>query len=94
MATKDTIAISVTLRNGQCFEHHPPDEPREHKLKFISDIRQELSKQKRGILTLTYPIGIYRMDDISSIHFLDIEPDINDPTIGYLRGKRKGKNNG
>ncbi len=87
MATKDTITVSVTLRNGQCFEHHPPDEPREYKLKFISDIRQELSKQKRGILTLTHPIGIYRMDDISSIHFLDIEPDTKSQRIGFVKNE-------
>ena len=88
MATKDTITVSVTLRNGQCFEHHPPDEPREYKLKFVSDIAQELNKERSGILTLTHPMGIYRMDDISSIHFLDIEPDAKSQSIGFVQNGR------
>ena len=91
MATKETITITVTLRNGQCFEHHPPDEPREYKLKYINVIRQELSKQKSGILTLTYPIGIYNMDDISSIHFQETETVPEIPPIGYRIDRRIDK---
>ena len=85
MATEETITITITLKNGQCFEHHPPDEPRAYRLKFINDIAQELAKQKSGILTLTYPMGIYRIEDISSIHFLDIEPDADSKPMGFVQ---------
>ena len=85
MATEETITITVTLKNGQRFEHHPPDEPREYRLTFINDIALELAKHKSGMLTLTYPMAIYRIADISSIHFSDIEPDAESKPMGFVQ---------
>ena len=80
MATDETI--TVTLKNGQCFEHHSsPD--KDKKIKFIADIISGLNKRHGGILTLYHPIGIYRMDDVSGIHFQEDEPFTEAPPIGF-----------
>ncbi len=54
MATKDTITIAITLKNGQCFEHHPPKESFSKQLEFLNEILNELKEKHGGVLTLTY----------------------------------------
>ena len=65
MATEDTITISVTLKNGHRFEHRHVKDPEPKLLEFINEILGELTRERKGILTLPSPFGIYRMDDIS-----------------------------
>ncbi len=85
MATKNTMTIAITLKNGQCFEHHPPKESFNEQLEFLNEILNELAKRHSGFLNLTYPVAIYRMDDISSIHFPDMTPSADIPHMGYLK---------
>ena len=82
MTTEETITITVTLKNGQGFEHHSSPN-KDKKIKFIADIINVLNKRSGEILTLYHPIGIYRLNDVSSIHIQETEPFIEAPPIGY-----------
>ena len=84
-----TITISVTLKNGHGFEHQYPKEPDDELLKFIEEIIDELAKTRKGILTLPSQFGIYQMEDISSIHFLDTELDNSKLPMGFHSEKAK-----
>jgi len=89
MATKNTMTIAITLKNGQCFEHHPPKESFDKQLEFLNEILAELVKKHSGILTLTYPVAMYKMEDISSIHFPDMVPSAGIPPMGFHPSKLK-----
>ena len=82
MATQENITIAVTLKNGQCFEHHSTPN-KDKKIQFITDVISALNKRNSGILTLYHPIGIYRLDDVSSIHFKEDETFIEVPPMGF-----------
>ena len=69
MTTENIDTITITLKNGQCFEHHPPKEPFEKQFEFMKKILSEWTKTRKGILMLTYPVALYSMEDVSSIHF-------------------------
>lgn len=72
MASQETETISITLNNGQCFEHHPPRGTPEERRKFADYIIAGWKKTGKGILTLNFPLAIYNSEHISSIHFLDM----------------------
>jgi len=83
MATKNTDTISITLKNGQCFEHHPPKATPKKQLEFMNEILAGWTKSGKSILMLTYPVALYNVEDISSIHFPDMVRDAERPTIGF-----------
>jgi hypothetical protein len=89
MATRNTDTISITLKNGQCFEHHPPCETPEKQLKFMNEILAGWTKPGGGILMLTYPVALYNLQDVSSIHFPDMVKSADTPTIGFHPNKLK-----
>lgn len=89
MATKDTDTITITLKNGQCFEHHPPKATPEKQLEFMNKILAEWSKTGGGILMLTYPVALYNMQDVSSIHFPDMVQSADTPPMGFHPNKPK-----
>lgn len=82
MVKEDTFIISITLKNGHRFEHHHVKEPQTKLFEFIGEIRDEMTKKRKGILTLPSPFGIYQMDDISSIVF-HLEKGVKTPQIGF-----------
>jgi len=53
MPTKDTTTIAITLKNGHCFEHHPPKKSFDKQLAFFNEILRELVNKHGGILSLT-----------------------------------------
>ncbi len=69
MTTKNIDTITVTLKNGQCFNHNPPKPSFEEQLGFMNEILSEWTKAKKGILMLRRPVALYNMEDVSSIHF-------------------------
>ncbi len=83
MTTKDTAIIAITLRNGQCFEHHPPKEPPDKELEFLNTIVDGWSKAGRGILMLNYPTALYNMEDVSSIRFPEMVQIPDKTPIGF-----------
>jgi len=80
MVTEETI--TVTLNNGQLFEQQSSANE-DKKIQFLADIISELNKRRCGILTLYHPLGIYRLDDVSSIHFQETEPISEIPPMGF-----------
>jgi hypothetical protein len=89
MATKDSDTISITLKNGQCFEHHPPKESFDKQLEFLNETLDGLLRES-GILMLSYPVALYRNEDISSIHFPDIVQSASTPPMGFRTSKAEG----
>lgn len=83
MDIKDTATISITLKNGQCFEHHPPKLPFDKELEFLNNILGGWTKTGKGILMLTYPTALYNMEDVSSIHFPDMVQIPEKTPIGF-----------
>ena len=87
MTTNDIDTISITLKNGQCFEHHPPKASFDEQLEFLNKILGELIKSSKGILMLTYPVALYNIQDVSSIHFPNMVQSPEKLPIGFHPGK-------
>ena len=83
MTTKKTITIAVILKNGHRLEHEHTRYPEPKMMEFINELLAELTKRSGGILTLPSPYGIYRMEDISGILFLDIVPASKTLPLGF-----------
>ncbi len=88
MVKEDTFIISITLKNGYRFEHHHVKAPQAELFEFLGEIRGEMAKKRKGVLTLPSPFGIYQMDDISSIVF-HLEKGAKTPPIGFHPSKPK-----
>ena len=74
MNDKDKYTIQVTLKNGNCFEHHhEPKNAKAEMVKLHKKILTGLAEHKKGYLTLWYPLSLYDIRDISSIRFMGIE---------------------
>ena len=87
MATNSTDTISITLKNGQYFEHHPPKETPEKQLEFMNEILSGWTKAGGGILMLTYPVALYNLRDISSIHFPNMVQSAEKTPMGFHPNK-------
>lgn len=83
MVAQDTDTISITLKNGQCFEHHPPKATPEKQLEFMNELLAGWTKSGRGILMLTYPVALYNCEEISSIHFPDLVQSPDKTPLGF-----------
>ena len=87
MATKNIDTISISLKNGQCFEHHPPKATPEKQLEFMNTILSGWTKTGGGILMLTYPVALYNLQDVSSIHFPDMVQSAEKIPVGFHPNK-------
>ncbi len=74
MQPKDPKDMTITLKNELQFTHKSPKETEDEFWEFVQSVVDEFSKTRSGILVAYYPFGIYRLDDISSIHFEEEKP--------------------
>lgn len=75
--------ITITFRNGHQCEHHPLVKSEDKWWEMVAEVMLALNKPRGGILVLNHPFGMHRVDDISAIHFGDMEPPPDIPSIGF-----------
>lgn len=82
MDNKDTFPVIITLKNGFSCEHQHVNDPEPQLYEFWSNIVEQMTQRKGGILTLPNPLGIYRMEDISGIIF-HVKQEIQERRLGF-----------
>ena len=76
--------IEFTFKSGYECAHTPTVSDDDAWWAFIISIVKEMGSSNPGMLAVHRPMGIHLVAEIESVHFGDVEPPEDDPTIKTL----------
>ena len=82
----ERVIVFMYKGGGQCT--HTPDLEDDDWWEFISEIIDEMKKERPGILISKSPFGIHKLTDVEAIHFGDVTPPLSSDIapMGFVKG--------
>ena len=75
--------LRFTLKSGSVCEHQPVTESEDKWWEFVAVVANSLRRGEGGVLIIQRPYGIHRTEDISAVHFDDVQVPPETPPIGF-----------